>query len=344
MVSEHELLTLFPNIDTLTLGSTELQAFAECIHTVSPISLRIKYNGNEVLLRSVFSPYPRVNAPRGVDSVPKEWKACAPPLRRRLRYLHITGIDPQSELTGLSMPIDVLEPLCVGSTSPGSFLHAYLVQASNQTTILSHEDYDEDWSPGVTHLRYETRKFSYRPTDIMASRLRPFFQALHAEGEDRLLENIGASKFLQLDIRWLSSGSVLSEAEEFQRQKLNSSMYTGGWPTELRGAWTDRGQTHSTPQESFRYEMQESISNLYGWEAPSLVPNHVLTTEGAYIDRIEHGFSAKDREVLDCARDYFSHARLIRTSLDARVPVVFRIRYPASFLHLGETPTSAMHA
>ena len=336
MVSEDDFLSFFPNLDALSLGSTELQAFSACLEKVSPISLKLIYNGNESLLRTVFPPYPNVNLARGAYDVPKVWKEHAPGLRRRLRYLHITGIDPQSELTGLPMPIDVLEPLCVGSTSPGSFLHAYLVQNSTFEIDTSTDTHDSEWTPGVTYLRYDTRKFSYRPTDIMASRLRPFFQNLSAEGEDELLEKIGASRFMQLDIRWLSSGPVLNESEESQRQKLNSSMFTGGWPRELRGAWTDRGQTHNTSYESFRYEMFESISNLYGWEAPSLGSSQVLFTEGAYVDRIENGFSAKDRQVLDCAQVYLSSALSARSSLDALVPVSFRMRYPASFLNLGE--------
>lgn len=342
MVSEHEFLTYFPNLDALSLGSAELQAFAACLDKVSPISLRLTYNGNESLLRTIFPPYPNTNAARGAYTVPSAWKKRVPKLRRRLRYLHITGVDPQSELTGLPMPIDVLEPLCVGSTSPGSFLHAYLVQNSNTQIDLSQDVFDPDWTPGVTYLRYDTRKFSYRPTDIMASRLRPFFQQLSVEGEDLLLEKMGASRLLQLDIRWIGSGPVLNESEESQRLKLNSSMFTGGWPRELRGAWTDRGQIHKTSYESFRYEMYESISNLYGWEAPSLAPAHVLFTEGAYVDRIESGFSAKDRQVLDSAQAFFSDVRMARDAQDALASVQFRMRYPASFLHLGEAPVPSV--
>ncbi|WFC95648.1 hypothetical protein MBRA1_002300 [Malassezia brasiliensis] len=342
MVSEHEFLAYFPNLDALSLGSAETQAFSACLDKVSPVSLRLVYNGNESLLRTIFPPYPSANAARGAYTVPQTWRERVPVLRRRLRYLHITGVDPQSELTGLPMPIDVLEPLCVGSTSPGSFLHAYLVLNANKQIDLSQDALDLDWTPGVTYLRYDTRKFSYRPTDIMASRLRPFFQQLSVEGEDVLLEKMGASRLLQLDIRWIGSGPVLNESEESQRVKLNSSMFSGGWPRELRGAWTDRGQTHRTSYESFRYELYESISSLYGWEAPSLTPAHVLFTEGAYVDRIESGFSAKDRQVLDSAQAFFSDVRMVRDAQEALASVQFRVRYPASFLHLGEAPAPSV--
>ena len=338
MVSEHDFLSLFPNVDVLSLGSAEMQAFSASLPSVSPVSLKLVYNGNETLLRSLFPPYPSASSPRGAYAVPEAWKACAPSLRRRLRHLHIIGIDPQSELTGLPMPIDVLEPLCAGSTSPGSFLHAYLVQPADASVETSSAPIDTDWTPGVTYLRYDTRKFSYRPTDIMASRLRPFFQQLDAEGENTLLDEMGASAMVRFDICWLSAGSPSAPqsltAEE--RDRLNSAMFTGGWPRELRGAWTDRGQTHSTPQESFRYELQESFSNLYGWEAPLPMPGYILQTEGTYVDRIATGFSAKDRQVLDRAETYFSDAKMARTASETVVPASFRVRYPATFLHLGE--------
>ncbi|WFD44969.1 hypothetical protein MPSI1_003644 [Malassezia psittaci] len=341
MIHEHDFLSLFPNLDALNLGSAEFQAFSPSIQQISPTSLRLVYNGNETLLRSVFTPYPNANAARGAFTVPSSWKVKAPGLRRRLRYLHIIGIDPQSELTGLPFPMDVLEPLCVGSTSMGSFLHAYLVQNANMDIETSTDDSDPEWTPGVTYLRYDTRKFSYRPTDILASRLRPFFQQLNiGDEEDDLMTQIGASRLLQLDLRWLSSGPTLNTMEDEQRKKLNSAMFSGGWPRELRGAWTDRSMTHNSPYESFRYELSESIQSLYGWDPPSLGASQILTTEGAYVERIENGFSAKDRQVMDSAQSYISDVKLVRSGQYAMEPVSFRMRYPASFLHLGEAPVA----
>ncbi|WFD21080.1 hypothetical protein MCAP1_003337 [Malassezia caprae] len=68
---------------------------------------------------------------------------------------------------------------------------------------------------------------------------------------------------------------------------LRTSMFTGGWPQELRGAWTERGIRHGNVQEAFRMELQDAISELYGWED---TPTHAYM-DGVYVDRIRTGFS-----------------------------------------------------
>ncbi|PKI84930.1 hypothetical protein MVES_001385 [Malassezia vespertilionis] len=223
-----------------------------------------------------------------------------------------------------------------------SFLHAYLVH-STPGEMQFHQEADTlDWTPGVLKLRYDTRKFSHKPTDVLASRMRPFFQALNAHSSDiavqaslnARVQQLGVAALVRLDICWRNMPTETGWSAKEQRERLNSSVYSGGWPIELRGAWTSGDQRHSSTNEPFKTEMVESFSHLYGWEDERHMPAHSLVTDGAYVERIMEGFNAQDRRVLEQAHSLFQDA--LQDTSRHPIGVSFQVRPPASFLHLGE--------
>lgn len=352
----HALLRFFPNVRVLSLGGAEFDLFGASIGHVAPVSLTLVYLGNEAKLREALSP---------PQQTPQE-----PSVRSRLRHLHVIGVDPSSELTGLQMPVHILESLTAGSTSRGSLLREF---------VFDCEHPDNGEIPGIEHLRYDTRKFSYRPTDIFASRLRPLMQELAVRDvEDgasadtkstrrtrALLERWGCGRFRQLEICWRNDPPTkqnttpaapmgVSErhgvagardnqerAVTEQRTRLNSSLYTGDWPAELRGAWTDRGTSFPNVHEAFRAELRESVTNLFGWSATAKrSPNAWLVPDGEYCERIREGFTPSDHDALERARmqAFLAHsAEAESESVDGTDPadLVFRVRTPSKYLALG---------
>lgn len=323
MVPATDFLTYFPALDILSLGSVELQAFARGLQKISPISLTLVFDGNETLLSSIFS--------SSSNTTPSS-------LLHRLTHLHVIGVSPQSELTGLPMPLTILEPLCAGSMSVNGHL-------SHQ---LSEEESDASKRiPGVRHLRYDTRKFSFRPTDIFATRLRHFFQNVQLDtytGDEEesqyvqsFLRQLGVNMFQRLDLCWRNEqgeGAKERTNVEMQRKRLQNSMYTGGWPQELRGAWTDRGIWHNNAQEAFRQELQESITDLYGWNDSPMN----AYVDGMFVDRIRHGFSELENTMLTKLQLYLMEALFVHTANAEAAPVMLshRIRRPSKFLRLGQ--------
>ncbi|WFD28507.1 hypothetical protein MNAN1_003519 [Malassezia nana] len=314
MVDPDTLLSWFPNVQLLSLGSVELQAFSKSIQCISPTSFTLVFDGNETLLSHIFG---------GTSSTHALSR-----LRRRLRHLHVIGINPQSELTGLPMPLTILEPLCAGSFTAGSCFDARALSA--QATNADRT------APGVRHLRYDTRKFSFRPLDIFATRLRYFFQRVDvpqpSEAAARVLENLGLGLMDCLEICWRKDVAQNAREKinlERQRDILRTSMYTGGWPQELRGAWTDRGIWRGNAEEAFRLELKDAISELYGWDDE---PVHAYL-DGAYVDRIRAGFSERENTVIHRLSELLAPAY----ATDGQpVDVRLQVRRPGTFLRVGE--------
>lgn len=132
---------------------------------------------------------------------------CFSNFRRRLTNLHVIGIDENSEMTGVSCP-PILESLRSGSTSTSSLLSTLACDRHQGADVKygGLEDdigraihrirsrwelhpYDnaygnirrshrEECSQGVTSVRYDTRQFAFRPCEITAMHLKPFFQEL----------------------------------------------------------------------------------------------------------------------------------------------------------------------
>ncbi|SHO79826.1 Hypothetical protein MSYG_4176 [Malassezia sympodialis ATCC 42132] len=317
LVDPDTLLSQFPNVCQLSLGSVELQAFSKSIQSISPVSCTLVFDGNETLLSHIFGGTSR-------------HALC--PFRRRLRHLHVIGINPQSELTGLPMPLTILEPLCAGSFSAGSCFDA--------RALSSHAAAADRAAPGVRHLRYDTRKFSFRPLDIFATRLRYFFQrpdvpapsgaAVHA-----LLEDLGLGMMECLEICWRTDQNQNAREKsnvERQKQLLRTSMFTGGWPQELRGAWTDRGIQHKNAQEAFRMELQDAIAELYGWDD---TPTHAYL-DGVYVDRIRSGFSEREHTAVHRLGQLLVPAYPSGAVDRDDIEVGLQVRRPGTFLHIGE--------
>lgn len=316
LVDPDTLLSWFPNVRLLSLGSAELQAFSKSIQCISPTSFTLVFDGNETLLSHVFG---------GSSS----HALC--PFRRRLRHLHVIGINPQSELTGLPMPLTILEPLCVGSFSTGSCFDA--------RALSPHAANADRAAPGVRHLRYDTRKFSFRPLDIFATRLRYFFQRVDVppspdSAVQALLEDLGLGMMERLEICWrIDQNQNAREKSNVERQRdmLRTSMFTGGWPQELRGAWTDRGIQHGNAQEAFRMELQDAISELYGWDD---TPTHAYL-DGVYVDRIRAGFSEREHTAVRRLGQLLAPAYQ-NGSEPNPVEVGLQVRRPGTLLHIGE--------
>lgn len=297
-----EFLTRFSAVDTLALGVAELHAFGAFVRTLAPVSCSIVYDGTLSIMEHII----RASA--------------------RLEYLHVVGIDPTNELAGVALPIPQIEQLCAAS-------------------VGGHEALFPPRRPGVRHLRYDTRKFAFRPTDIMASRMYPFFQeptvvlrelldSNVAQAVDDSLRYFGAGRFAALEINWQTAwapGAPASKNVREQICRMNSAEYTGNWPLELRGAWTDQTSSHRSSADAFRAEFVESITGLYGWHArPAHVPEW-MHSDGQYIDRIAQGFTEHERLRLEELHD--AVAENIGT---ADFQLAYRARFPAEFLHLGE--------
>jgi hypothetical protein len=75
-----------------------------------------------------------------------------------VRRLHLVGQDPKSELTGVEPPWTLLR--CLASP--------ILSTSLSVVPTLSHRK--------LTHIRYDTRRFSLKPAEITAKRLRPLLQ------------------------------------------------------------------------------------------------------------------------------------------------------------------------
>lgn len=315
MVPVSDILKYVPHLDTLCLGSLELQAFSSSIQSVSPVDLTLVFDGNETLFSYVL------NGHDAASGQPRRG------LRRRLTRLHVVGINPQSDLTGLPMPLTILEPLCAGSWSENSYLNDLLSEQND--LVLGRVS-------GLRRLRYDTRKFSFRPTDIFATRLRVFFQALDAGPEDRARlaeawDALGLDGLQRLELCWRSDTGVNSTAPTPAHVQATHSMYTGGWPQERRGAWTDR----ASAQETFRQELVDSISELYGWHdvAPGM-------PDGTFVPRLQQGFHNRDHTMLERLEVYFGTlAPPTDTAADTAPSLAklqFRARRPATFLDVGQ--------
>lgn len=295
MVRAEDMLASFPHVDTLSLGSVDLQALAASIDAVAPVSLTLVYDGNETLLSHIFAP--RADAPLGA-------------LRRRLRYLHVIGISTDTDLTGIPMPLAVLEPLCAGLLCAHSFLDA----------LLTHGSRLDGWEPGVQYLRYDTCKFSYRPTEITASRLRGFCQGIASTDARADMAHLGLAAPCRLALCWQAA----HRGRTVERERAAPSMFSGGWVPELRGAWTERGRTHREAHEAFRLEFVDAITERYGWTERTY-------PEGQYVDRLRRGFSERDVTMLR----RLQHHLAARHGVDPST-LAFCVRRPATFLELGQ--------
>lgn len=165
----NDFLRFFPNIEVLGLGVTELELFLPSIHAVSPREMGLVYDGNDTILFTAL-----LTDPPGSPDEEEQSEVGLVGVRRRLERLHVIGLDPRNGIAGVPMPVALLEPLRRGSTSPGSFLDRLCASPAGQDRKVVLPSSGRESSTGVTHLRYDTRKFSFRPVEIMTRRLKPF--------------------------------------------------------------------------------------------------------------------------------------------------------------------------
>lgn len=304
----------------------------------------------------------------------------------QMERLHIIGIDGKSSRSGEEPPWHLLTRL--GSSGPD--------HAPSQHQL--------------THLRYDTRKFSFKPAEIFASRLRPLLQEVTIKPDSSTTSNgtsalapagyqhsgprhaapakgagnahttsrssltpvqhlpdseaagvlrervlVGHLDFLQFawepmandekraeDVPW-------SERVRFSNGKSSDTAAadTGGWPREVRGAWTERSDRDLAP--SFAVELRDAINSLYGWDAPGIeaagkfvarrdclpdnqqqncLRNIAFSPDraGELVERIKDGFKPVDKDNL----------HRMAALLDQPAPTLqYGVRAPRSLVHLG---------
>lgn len=296
-----------PNIQVLSLGSIELSVLSKSLHSISPTELTLVFDGDENNLGQVLT--------WGSGTLPEEieWRngsiagrriPSLGGLRKKLTKLHVIGIDPRSQAPGLQMPYHLISPLRAGSLFRGSLIHAIMeecksrkdkVQSELQDFLSGEMDsssgehrensLDEETestvssnvntSTGITHLRYDTRKFSFRPAEIIVSRLRCFLQEVkpsnQSEETNEILKSWGLGTFTRLHLSWdvenvddvkksrFSSSNVNGKEEEIANRKLN-----GGWPREIKDTWTERSDRDLSP--TFSHELSHCFQQAYGWQ------------------------------------------------------------------------------
>ncbi len=178
------LLEHMPRLERLSLGGTECQAFRGSFSCASlhPQEVTLVYNGDEELLQDFVKSCVEVFSIGQPGALPT---FALTGIRQRLRKLHVIGIDPRSPLTGISMPIAHLDTLRAGSIRPDSYIsHActYWREAQESGRPLATMQVPaNDFCTGVQRLRYDTRKFGFRPVEILASRLRLLIQELQVK-------------------------------------------------------------------------------------------------------------------------------------------------------------------
>ncbi|SPO30314.1 uncharacterized protein UTRI_05778 [Ustilago trichophora] len=202
-------LEYFNHLNYFAVGPNEISAFdMSCAHL--PRKMLIT-SDNENQLRNCLADIASEGERADVHYQQmggKLWIPSRAGSAQRLKSLHVISMNQDSELTGAPMPVDRLESLRSGSIAPGSLIqrmqnlsppdgaetqrHYCRRRASDYLapnvhdneysrvpiSIRAREAYVEEPGQGSTHIRYDTRKFSFRPCEITATRLRPFFQEL----------------------------------------------------------------------------------------------------------------------------------------------------------------------
>ncbi|EPQ28020.1 uncharacterized protein PFL1_04347 [Pseudozyma flocculosa PF-1] len=406
------LLYHFPALDHLALGATEMQLFQPSLISTSPVEMMLVYDGNDTLISDVFlsgveelahwsDDVESSGSQRGAGNM----TATLGGIRRRLKRLHVVGIDPRSQLAGVAMPVKILEPLRAGSTSPGSLIHALSYNApplldeatsnGDQTNGDGHGDVDgasrsplatvreqairalslpsaplsrQRTSQGLTHLRYDTKRFSFRPSEIIASRLRSFVQEL-----DLAPAAGSAAAGGENGERAAASTPAAAAAGAVEEEQDAEDV----WPRERSDVWTSTSSgsgllplvfppTNSSSSSSssatgggavvdassavFAAEFADSIRHLYGWTQMTQ-RQRWIASQGEYVDRIEAGFTASDNAALSRIQERFTR-QLRDESLLAAAPratdhdaaaaaaaesdrLRYRARPPCEFVSLG---------
>jgi hypothetical protein len=357
---------LFHGLDDLYLKHLSVPAGAESVIGGIKGSCTVKE------ITAVFTPYTHIRTL----------------LKKSLERLHLIGLDASSKASGIPPPWDELE----------------------YASIVGSE------SLQLTHLRYDTRKFSFKPAEIFATRLRPLLQemtiesAFHptAEGKvddtyrhsgprhaapsrgaghsgaqgdrtstlvpvhqmrgdpraDILREKLGVGRLDFVQFAWdpMSTGEKREEdVPPHQRVRYSAESQqdeTGGWPREMRGAWTERSDRDVAP--SFAVELRDAINSLYGWHTPGVEPagrfvarkdampledrktakNVAFSPDsaGEMVSRMRNGYKQGDQAFLANRQRALTALMQIRCeclNLDIPCKLQYGVRAPQSLIHLG---------
>lgn len=245
-----------------------------------------------------------------IDEEP--WELFCP---RSVRRLHIVGVHSKSEYTGIEPPWESIGSL-IGLEFPGEYA------AQNEGK--------KPFEPShVTHMRYDTRRFSLKPAEITVQRMRAMLQepalAPHPWGANsriggevyrhqgprhaaprpsagntsvqvdraaaltpvahlddkvtfaRALREIGVGQLRLLQLSW-EPMSKPSDTVQHPNKTTNgreggpdglTMEETGGWPREVRGAWTERSE-RTNEYVAFAAELRDAMDSMHGWDAPGI--------------------------------------------------------------------------
>ena len=301
-----DLLREFPNVERLSLGADEFFLFADSFTSsvLAPSELTFVYSGDEESLKKLTR-YTRIdNEHMGI--------------RQRLRKVHVIGIEPRSPLTGVTMPFEELNRLRAGALTLGSYLFWACPTLSpskplKEPTIAT---------PGVTHLRYDTRKFGFRPVEFTASKLRYFLRepcVLQETTNNRAKEMLtkwGVGGFKRLQLAW----QVPSDQQRFQATTAAArSRYSGDWPRENKDVWTERSDRDLSP--TFGHELVEAIRQAYGW-------NKKPSWESQFLEDLAQAQTSEEESLT------LALSTGLSTGENERVQIGFEIRLPASLVRL----------
>lgn len=276
----------------------------------------------------------------------------------RVQRLHVIGIDDQSSVAGIPPPFAQLERMRAGSTRP-AWQDGHLWPWG-----------DENPPTGITHLRYDTQKFAFRPTTITANRIRPLLQepcfprkvpgaaeplSLWRDPSDEaaLLRSWGYGSFQRLHLVW----GVDANQDASPSTSAPAADSGGGWPAEAHDVWTDTTVPSATADglaiddgtaDSFAAELQDAIWGAFGWRGTQrdthvpqqgdlhydLLSPHAPSVDTGYFERIAQGYTDTDRSALTSLR-----ARL-RREMPQLTPfrcdeLQYGVRAPSTLMKLG---------
>nr|CDI55829.1 hypothetical protein BN887_02771 [Melanopsichium pennsylvanicum 4] len=201
-VGAYAFLDYFKHLNYLAVGPNEIADF-DLSRGVRPRKILITSDSEDVL-RRCLNDIAYSGTLAGIPSnvlhdglwIPSWNSSCT-----RLRSLHIISMNQHSELTGAPMPVSELEQLRSGSLAEHSLIQCHQLPPGEEGSQgysavkiesglgentysripVNQSTQDRFWTEhgqGSTNIRYDTRKFSFRPCEITASRLRPFFEEL----------------------------------------------------------------------------------------------------------------------------------------------------------------------
>lgn len=182
-LAKYDPLMYFRNVSYLALGDYEIGRLLQCSGFPLVRKLLVTYS-DEGYLREFFDELDGTyQPPHSYDDG-----------NSALQSIHVVAIDRRNKLSGLPMPIQLFARMRSGSISRGGYVSHFVDNIDNSPDYWIPPTDSEKWNTNVK-IRFDTRKFAFRPCEITASRLKPFFEELttdigEASGGDQPLRPV----------------------------------------------------------------------------------------------------------------------------------------------------------